>query len=131
MEEFSKRLALLLAQGFYGVFQSYFDLVDHVVKGLWPGYRRSRFLSALIDSKALGKSSTLDARIRKIDEARENLVEAIEAIDDLRNQADDNKRDLAEALESLSHMEMEKEALGKRIEILSILADTDTLLFVR
>lgn len=68
----------------------------------------------------------IDTRVAKIEAARSNLVEAIEAIDELRDKAEENKRDLAALTEKLSRTEAQKASVDMQLSTLRDLAALDT-----
>jgi chromosome segregation ATPase len=53
----------------------------------------------------------IDSRIAKIETARENLLEAISAIDEIKATAEENKRELAELQKSVTKIGKQKEEL--------------------
>src|SRR5690606_33743463 len=68
----------------------------------------------------------LDDRLAKIDVARENLAEALRAMDEIRDQAKDNKHALEALNRELEGTSREKENAAKEIETLRSLAQLDT-----
>lgn len=47
----------------------------------------------------------LDERIAKLDSARQNLVDGITAIDELKTEAEHNKREVSKALEQVTSLQ--------------------------
>jgi hypothetical protein len=79
-----------------------------------------------IESRGLASAQKpIDARIAMIDQARDNLASAIGAIDDLKNAAENNKKEIAEALKTLSSLEQNKSALESRVEAIQDIAQAD------
>lgn len=62
------------------------------------------------------RSQSIDDRITKIDKARSNLVEALNAIDELRSAVEQNQRDAEIALRQLEKLEQDKTSLEKELE---------------
>lgn len=73
-----------------------------------------------------GTQQSLDERLAKIDVARENLAEALRAMDEIRDQAKDNKYALEALNRELEGTSLEKENAAKEIETLRSLAQLDT-----
>tara|TARA_B110001450_G_C17623331_1_gene482101 strand:+ start:966 stop:1466 length:501 start_codon:yes stop_codon:yes gene_type:complete len=57
---------------------------------------------------AFNDSESVDQRIRKIDQARENLVSALTAVDELKNKADINKQEANEIKAKVDTLTSEK-----------------------
>ena len=53
----------------------------------------------------------IDERIRKIDKARENLVEGLAAIDELKQSAERSTTEARAALEQLAQLKLDKQSL--------------------
>jgi len=53
----------------------------------------------------------IDERIRKIDKARENLVEGLAAIDELKQSAERSRTEARAALEQLAQLKLDKQSL--------------------
>jgi hypothetical protein len=77
----------------------------------------------LAPSKA---SETIDTRLEKIETARSNLADALIAMDELKDAAEDNKRDLAALSASIERAEGEKTSLHGELESLKALAAIDS-----
>ncbi|TBZ20991.1 hypothetical protein [Rhizobium leguminosarum] len=60
----------------------------------------------------------IDSRIAKIETARENLLEAISAIDEIKATAEENKRELAELQKSVTKIGKQKEELTQDRKLL-------------
>lgn len=73
-----------------------------------------------------GTQQSLDERLAKIYVARENLAEALRAMDEIRAQAKDNKHALEALNRELEGTSLEKENAAKEIETLRSLAQLDT-----
>lgn len=82
-----------------------------------------RRLSLLLDRESL---ESMDARIRKIDAARDNLSDALSAMDDLKRMATDNKAELSSLQTALKAASEEKENLAKHNESLKRLSEIET-----
>jgi hypothetical protein len=74
-------------------------------------------------------SQSIDDRIAKIDEARSNLVEVLNAIDELRSAAEQNQRDAEIALRQLEKLEQDKASLEKELESVRGIIDVDVTTF--
>lgn len=74
---------------------------------------------------------TVDERIAKIDAARENLSEALAAIDELKAAATANKLDLEEALANLGKTHAEQAAARRELDLVRKVADSDVEAFQR
>jgi hypothetical protein len=71
-------------------------------------------------------TKTVDARIEKIDTARQNLAEAIDAIDELKSIAEENKRDLEFLTEQIQRAEENKLTVSEELQTLKGLAALDS-----
>jgi hypothetical protein len=74
---------------------------------------------------------TIDERIAKIDAARNNLADALIAIDELKAAAGTNKADLEVALEQLGRTQAEHTAARKELELVRQVANSDVETFQR
>lgn len=74
---------------------------------------------------------SIDDRIAKIDAARANLAEALDAIDELKIAAKDNKADLEAALEQLGQTHAAKFAAERELSVVRKIADSDVEVFRR
>jgi chromosome segregation ATPase len=76
-------------------------------------------------------TKSIDDRIAKIEIARTNLEEALEAIDDLRRTADKNKIQLDQAMAKLASIEDKKSLVAGELESLARIRDADVGAFRR
>ncbi|MDP3783270.1 MAG: hypothetical protein Q8Q79_10160, partial [Sphingopyxis sp.] len=60
-----------------------------------------------------------------IEAAKQNLLESLDALDDLKAEADQNKRELQSALETIAMIEQKKVAAQNELDSLQQLADLD------
>lgn len=67
----------------------------------------------------------VDERIEKIESARVNLTEALSAIDELKLAAEQNKLELAEALQTLSATQAQSADAAKELEAVREIAKSD------
>ncbi len=88
-------------------------------KRMWPDFLKDEF------------DYSLSERVRKIDHARDSLLDAISAVDDLRRQADENQSALNFALAKLRAAENRKSALYSDINSLKTVASADVDSFRR
>lgn len=72
---------------------------------------------------------TLDERIARIDAARQNLVEGINAIDELKREAEKNKKDVTQALKQVAVLERDKASLNQEIQTMRAVLDSDVEAF--
>lgn len=71
-------------------------------------------------------NATIDDRLAKIETARESLVEALTAVDELKERAQENKRDLEFLTEQIQRAELDKKSLSGELETLKGIASLDT-----
>lgn len=76
-------------------------------------------------------AQSIDDRIAKIDEARNNLVEVLNAVDELRSAAEQNQRDAETALRQLDELEQNKASLEKELGFVKSIIDADVDVFRR
>jgi hypothetical protein len=69
---------------------------------------------------------TVDDRLARIETARQGLAEALEAMDELKQQAEENKEDLARLKASIEKASHEKLALDAELEALKEISSIDT-----
>src|SRR5216683_610198 len=72
---------------------------------------------------------TLDERIKKIDRARENLLDGLAAIDELRKSAEENKKEVQQAMQSLARLESDKQKLEATLKSIREVARSDVQAF--
>ncbi|HST57034.1 MAG TPA: hypothetical protein VLK84_00010 [Longimicrobium sp.] len=101
----------------------FFELVDRVLRNLGR---------LGIDSPSPYNESVqrgLDERIAMIDTARNNLLEGVRAIDELRTEAERNKRELAEGLEKLAQIRESKASLEQKQKAIAEIIQSDVTAF--
>ena len=98
-----------------------------------PEYKRPRYIDKVIRSVSFRETdgTSIDERIKKIDTAKDNLQDAIRAVDELRNQANANKQELEDALRRIEIVEAQKYELSSQLTVLKQLAEADTDAFRR
>lgn len=108
--------AVIVVEVTQKIFGGYISLIEKVV---------SAFLGRRVSLDVFSDSQSLDERIAKIEEARNNLFEALQAVDDLRRTADENKQELKEALEKLTQMESQKASLSTELAEIQKIKNAD------
>ena len=88
-----------------------------------------QLLPALDDLR--GESPGIDARLAQLDQARENLVTALQAVDELKLTAERNKQELHQALERIDQAQREKAAAEKELASVRKIAEADVEVFKR
>jgi len=71
----------------------------------------------------------IDERIAKIDEAKTSLLEGVRLIDELRETAQNNKRDAEAALLQINELASEKANLQKKLDSMKEIAQSDVETF--
>ncbi|MGJ5036191.1 hypothetical protein ACQR13_18970 [Bradyrhizobium sp. HKCCYLRH3059] len=71
-------------------------------------------------------TDTLDARIAKIDTARQSLSEALAAMDELKERAEEHKHELAFLTQQVERAEIDKANLSGELKTLKDMAALDT-----
>jgi cell division protein ZapA (FtsZ GTPase activity inhibitor) len=71
----------------------------------------------------------IDERIANLDVARDNLVAAVTAIDELKAEAEQNKTELSSALERLRSLEAQKASAEQELASLRQIASADIAVF--
>lgn len=82
-----------------------------------------------IELKEEKEKKSIDERIGKIDEARSSLVEALDAIDELHSEAEQNKLELTKALKTLEQTEQNKGKLEDELTNIRQVMKTDITTF--
>ncbi len=77
------------------------------------------------DALVKKESGSIDARIAKIDEARANLLEALSAIDEIKNTAEAHKRELEAIRVSMTKMGIERDQLTADKDLLIQMTATE------
>lgn len=70
--------------------------------------------------------ATIDDRLAKIESARDSLVEALSAVDELKERAEENKRDLEHLTEQIHRAELDKQSLSSELQTLKGIASLDS-----
>jgi len=107
------------------------ELIDLIAKLL------SRIMGIGYDHNSAGKFSlfdiseeeSIDDRIKKIDVARSNLVDGLNAIDELRIAAEQNKREVQQTLQQIAQMKTHKQNLENELNSLNDIIHTDVQTF--
>lgn len=92
-----------------------FNVVHQLITGDVPGGDEKRRSSA-----------TIDSRLAKIDSARDSLADALEAMDELRRQAEDNKQTLETLNRAVDSAAKERHVVESELNDLRTLATLDT-----
>ncbi len=71
----------------------------------------------------------LDERIKKIDQAKNNLLDSLQAIDELKVEAEANKLELTRVLAQLDRLDREKISLQRELDEIRNIAHTDVNIF--
>lgn len=72
---------------------------------------------------------SVDHRVARLDEARNALMEGLQAIDELREEADRNKADLAKALAELSNVQVSKATAERELDAVKEAVNVDIEVF--
>lgn len=91
------------------------------------GIRDGRAYAELMPKVSLYE--TVDARLAKIELARKNLTDALEAIDELKSASEANQRELAIALERLHDAKEKKTSVEKELQAVQSIAQADIGVF--
>jgi hypothetical protein len=111
----------------HAVNRSIFALVAAIIRvmlkhyGIKPGP-----FEPLLDRLAPEVRGCIDDRLAKIEIARESLAEALNAMDELKQRAELNKRDLEELNAALKEAQSEKSSVAAELEALKGLSVLDT-----
>ena len=95
------------------------EALAEALAGMFPGGKVVLKRSGLLNST----KSSLDERLRKIEVAKTNLEDALEAIDELKNEAKRNQDALTQLTKKLDEREREKGALDAKLVELRTLSD--------
>jgi len=74
-------------------------------------------------------TKSMDHRVARLDEARNALLEGLQAIDELREEADRNKQDLAKALTDLSNVQVNKATAERELHAVKEAVNVDIEVF--
>jgi hypothetical protein len=74
-------------------------------------------------------TKSVDERVARLDEARNALMEGLQAIDELRDEADRNKQDLATALAELSTVQVSKATAERELYAVKEAVNVDIEVF--
>ncbi|WDA41534.1 hypothetical protein [Erythrobacter sp. BLCC-B19] len=100
----------------------YFRLLDRIFSllfgSLWP--------KSVFSELRANPGGTIDERLAKIEVAKQNLLEGLSALDELKLEADQNKKTLASALETIRELESKKTEAQEELNALRQVADLDT-----
>lgn len=119
-------LAKIVAELLFWAFRRYFETFEKLILALSPDYRRPNLINKFILDEP---DRNIDERIRKIDIARDNLKDALGAIDEIRSQADRNKNELEQALLRLQVVHEQKAKIDEELFTLKQIAEADTSAF--
>lgn len=74
-------------------------------------------------------TESVDERIRKIDAAKQNLLDGLTAIDELKNEAETNKKEVENALKRLAELQTNKADLQSEVQDLQKVITSDVSAF--
>lgn len=98
------------------------DLLSQVLE------RTFSYLTGLFGDE-VERPKSIDQRIANLDVARDNLVAAVTAIDELKAEAEQNKTELSSALDRLRLLEAEKANAEQELASLRQIASADIAVF--
>lgn len=82
-----------------------------------------------IESTGSDATASIEARIGKIDAAQRSLAEAVEAMAEIHAMAEQNRAELAEALQSLAEAQKERVSAERELRAIKELAQADIAVF--
>ncbi len=106
----------------------YFEAIDKIFRLSLRLKADSSGISISVEGPPSYKAS-LDERIARIDAARSNLLEGLQAIDELKLAAQENKKELEEALIKLEALEKDKANAKEELEQIRHIASADVEAF--
>ena len=104
------------------ILSKYFDILDFIFAPIFPRTIRDVMLSAA-DAQTKG---SIDERIAKIDAAKSNLMESLEALDELKAQAAANKEEMQRALLAIEQLEKQKTVAQTELNTLKSVSELDS-----
>ena len=118
--EFKGKIAGTLSRLLY----LYFEVINKIFRSSLRLKGDSSGISISIESPPSYKAS-LDERIARIDAARSNLLEGLQAIDELKLAAQENKKELEDALAKLRVLEKNKASAEEELGQIRRIASAD------
>ncbi|MBC7996550.1 MAG: hypothetical protein IAF58_01305 [Leptolyngbya sp.] len=105
---------------------SFINFIYQIIKGL-----RIRIDGTAIEISVETEQyvSSLDERIAKLDLAKANLIEGLNAIDELKHTAELNKKEVEIAVHQISQLENDKSLLQKELESIKVVVQSDVNAF--
>lgn len=119
-----KSMAARLAAALRTIVPSYFDLIARILRLIARehGVKVPLALDRLM-------TPTVDARLAKLEDARRYLLESLEAVDELKRDAEQNKRDLERALEELQATMADRDAAHEELRSIRSVMSADIAAF--
>ena len=114
----SINLSLLAA-----IADTYFEIFSKIINKI------SLEIGASGVSIKVQQTSSIDERLAKIDEAKTSLLEGVRLIDELREAAENNKKDAELALLQINKLETDKASVQKELDTIRKIAQTDVETF--
>ena len=111
-----------LADGIVDPIEMAAEIVSRLFAALPPGLLP---FSIRIDPA----TRSIEQRVARLDEARNALMESLQAIDELRDEADRNKHDLARVLDELSAARVDREAAERELSTVKEAVNVDVEVF--
>jgi len=75
------------------------------------------------------KPSSIDDRIKKIELAKQNLLEGLSAIEQLQKEAENNRQEVQQALKKLGELEANKTSLLEEVQSIKEVINSDVSAF--
>lgn len=110
-----------LAEALIIVFKTYFKLLEKLLNGVLKDFGIKTKISVFPET-----GTGIDERIAKIDEARKNLVDSLQLVDELRSAATENKQELESAISHINQLQVERKLAEEELTKLRELASVDT-----
>jgi hypothetical protein len=121
IQEIVKMVLIELTRSSMKAIRIYFDALERA----FGRTRTTRAIDKIIRVFE-GPVASVDERISKIDSARANLLEGLQAIDGLKLEAEANKRELEIALLKLEQIQSQRAAAEKELDTINEIALADT-----
>ena len=106
------------------VIEAFIEIISGVIRGLTIHVADD--VSISFQGRTKG---SIDERIAKIDAAKTNLMESLQAIDELKEEAERNKKEIIIAVEQVNRLEKDKTHLQSELEAIRTIVEADVSAF--
>ncbi len=103
----------------------YIDIIEKILKGI----RITKVRVLGVEISINNSTGSIDERIKKIEVAKQNLMEGLSAIKELETEAENNKKEVRKALLQIESLKANKDNLEEELQSIKKVISSDVTAF--